>query len=177
MAVCSRRGSPGPQVAIIEFDGGRIRTRKEDCGPGVHLVPRSTLSDRNGATLGVHKLSDLGGGESFGECCASRVVESAHEERAISDRPFETFARCATSWLLIVEPRLQVVNGVDEVAVLDCHGEVDRVEIRLAAKTASKIGAWVHGRLRLTTQRTDEDQLVVSSLVRPTQVSEVAGRS
>lgn len=26
-----------PQVAIVEFDGGRIRTRKTGCGPGVHL--------------------------------------------------------------------------------------------------------------------------------------------
>lgn len=27
-----------PEVAIVEFDGGRIRTRQEDCGPGVHLA-------------------------------------------------------------------------------------------------------------------------------------------
>lgn len=26
-----------PSVAVVEFDGGRIRTRKQDCGPGVHL--------------------------------------------------------------------------------------------------------------------------------------------
>lgn len=26
-----------PSLAIVEFDGGRIRTRKADCGPGVHL--------------------------------------------------------------------------------------------------------------------------------------------
>ena len=26
-----------PSLAIVEFDGGRIRTRKTDCGPGVHL--------------------------------------------------------------------------------------------------------------------------------------------
>lgn len=26
-----------PSLAIVEFDGGRIRTRKVDCGPGVHL--------------------------------------------------------------------------------------------------------------------------------------------
>ena len=28
---------PVPSVAIVEFDGGRIRTRKTGCGPGVHL--------------------------------------------------------------------------------------------------------------------------------------------
>ena len=27
----------GPEVAIVELDGGRIRTRKSGCGPGVHL--------------------------------------------------------------------------------------------------------------------------------------------
>lgn len=29
---------PVPDLAIVEFDGGRIRTRQEDCGPGVHLA-------------------------------------------------------------------------------------------------------------------------------------------
>ena len=28
---------PVPSLAIVEFGGGRIRTRKTDCGPGVHL--------------------------------------------------------------------------------------------------------------------------------------------
>ena len=28
---------PVPSVAIVEFDGGRIRTRKTGCGPGVSL--------------------------------------------------------------------------------------------------------------------------------------------
>lgn len=28
---------PIPSLAIVEFDGGRIRTRQTDCGPGVHL--------------------------------------------------------------------------------------------------------------------------------------------
>lgn len=28
---------PVPSLAIVAFDGGRIRTRKTDCGPGVHL--------------------------------------------------------------------------------------------------------------------------------------------
>jgi hypothetical protein len=28
---------PVPSVAIVEYDGGRIRTRRTDCGPGAHL--------------------------------------------------------------------------------------------------------------------------------------------
>jgi len=64
------------------------------------------------------------------------------------------------------------VNGFDEAAVLNRHRKVDGVEIRLAVKAASEIRARIDGRLRLATQGTDENQLVVSSLVRPTQVGE-----
>ena len=38
---------PVPQVAIVEFDGGRIRTRKEDCGPGVHLAAKGWNETKN----------------------------------------------------------------------------------------------------------------------------------
>lgn len=38
---------PLPQVAIVEFDGGRIRTRKEDCGPGVHLTAKGWNETKN----------------------------------------------------------------------------------------------------------------------------------
>jgi hypothetical protein len=71
-----------------------------------------------------------------------------------------------------IEPRLEVVYGVDKAAVLNGHRKVDGVEVRLAVKTPCKIRAWIDGRLRLAAQRTGEDQLVVSSLVGPTQVSE-----
>jgi hypothetical protein len=38
---------PVPQVAIVEFDGGRIRTRKTDCGPGVHLSAKGWNETKN----------------------------------------------------------------------------------------------------------------------------------
>lgn len=38
---------PIPQVAIVEFDGGRIRTRQEDCGPGVHLTAKGWNETKN----------------------------------------------------------------------------------------------------------------------------------
>jgi len=38
---------PVPQVAIIEFDGGRIRTRKEGYGPGVHLAAKGWNETKN----------------------------------------------------------------------------------------------------------------------------------
>lgn len=36
-----------PQLAIIEFDGGRIRTRKTGCGPGVHLDNKGWNESKN----------------------------------------------------------------------------------------------------------------------------------
>jgi len=36
-----------PQVAIVEFDGGRIRTRKTGCGPGVHLDSKGWNESKN----------------------------------------------------------------------------------------------------------------------------------
>lgn len=36
-----------PSVAIVEFDGGRIRTRKPDCGPGVHLEGKGWNETKN----------------------------------------------------------------------------------------------------------------------------------
>lgn len=38
---------PVPQVAIVEFDGGRIRTRKEGSGPGVHLTAKGWNETKN----------------------------------------------------------------------------------------------------------------------------------
>ena len=38
---------PIPQVAIVEFDGGRIRTRREGCGPGVHLAAKGWNETKN----------------------------------------------------------------------------------------------------------------------------------
>ena len=36
-----------PSLAIVEFDGGRIRTRKTDCGPGVHLDGKGWNETKN----------------------------------------------------------------------------------------------------------------------------------
>ena len=38
---------PVPSVAIVEFDGGRIRTRKTGCGPGVHLDAKGWNETKN----------------------------------------------------------------------------------------------------------------------------------
>ncbi len=38
---------PVPGVAIVEFDGGRIRTRKMGCGPGVHLENKGWNESKN----------------------------------------------------------------------------------------------------------------------------------
>lgn len=36
-----------PELAIVEFDGGRIRTRKTGCGPGVHLDSQGWNENKN----------------------------------------------------------------------------------------------------------------------------------
>ena len=38
---------PVPTLAIVEFDGGRIRTRKTGCGPGVHLESKGWNESKN----------------------------------------------------------------------------------------------------------------------------------
>lgn len=38
---------PVPGLAIVEFDGGRIRTRKTGCGPGVHLEAKGWNETKN----------------------------------------------------------------------------------------------------------------------------------
>ena len=38
---------PLPSVAIVEYDGGRIRTRQTDCGPGVQLAGKGWNETKN----------------------------------------------------------------------------------------------------------------------------------
>jgi hypothetical protein len=38
---------PVPEVALVEYDGGRIRTRQMDCGPGVHLNGKGWNETKN----------------------------------------------------------------------------------------------------------------------------------
>ena len=45
-AVLSGQG-PVPLLAIVEFDGGRIRTRKTGCGPGVHFENKGWNESKN----------------------------------------------------------------------------------------------------------------------------------
>lgn len=42
-----------PSLAIVEFDGGRIRTRKTDCGPGVHLENKGWNETKNAIFVGA----------------------------------------------------------------------------------------------------------------------------
>lgn len=39
--------TPIPELAIVEFDGGRIRTREAGCGPGVHLSGKGWNETKN----------------------------------------------------------------------------------------------------------------------------------
>jgi hypothetical protein len=39
--------APIPELAIVEFDGGRIRTRQTGCGPGVHLSAKGWNETKN----------------------------------------------------------------------------------------------------------------------------------
>jgi hypothetical protein len=49
-----------PKLAVIEFDGGRIRTRKTGCGPGVHLDAKGWNETKNAifvsATSETHQV-------------------------------------------------------------------------------------------------------------------------
>ena len=38
---------PIPEVALVEYDGGRIRTRRMNCGPGVHLNGKGWNETKN----------------------------------------------------------------------------------------------------------------------------------
>lgn len=45
--VTSMDGPIVPQVAIVSYDGGRIRTRMTGCGPGVHLNSKGWNETKN----------------------------------------------------------------------------------------------------------------------------------
>ena len=46
-----------PSVAIIENDGGRIRTREMDCGPGVHLAGKGWNETKNAILVSAESES------------------------------------------------------------------------------------------------------------------------
>jgi hypothetical protein len=48
-----------PQVAIVSYDGGRIRTRKTGCGPGVHLVGKGWNETKNAILVSAASETSL----------------------------------------------------------------------------------------------------------------------
>lgn len=48
-----------PSLAIVEFDGGRIRTRKTGCGPGVHLENKGWNETKNAIFVSATSKTSL----------------------------------------------------------------------------------------------------------------------
>lgn len=49
-----------PSLAVVEFDGGRIRTRKTGCGPGVHLENKGWNETKNAIFVSAfHETSSV----------------------------------------------------------------------------------------------------------------------
>jgi hypothetical protein len=48
-----------PQVAIVSYDGGRIRTRKTGCGPGVHLSGKGWNETKNAIFVNATSATSL----------------------------------------------------------------------------------------------------------------------
>ena len=47
----ARRPEAPPELAVVECDGGRIRTRQPGCGPGVHLSGEGWREDKNACLI------------------------------------------------------------------------------------------------------------------------------
>lgn len=50
---------PVPELAIVECDGGRIRTRKTGCGPGVHLSGKGWNETKNAIFVSATSATSL----------------------------------------------------------------------------------------------------------------------
>ena len=48
-----------PQVAVVSYDGGRIRTRKTGCGPGVHLIGKGWNETKNAIFVSAKSETSL----------------------------------------------------------------------------------------------------------------------
>ena len=48
-----------PSAAVVEFDGGRIRTRRTGCGPGVHLASKGWNETKNAIFVSVASETSL----------------------------------------------------------------------------------------------------------------------
>ena len=77
-------------------------------------------------------------------------------------------ARSGLPWAARKE-RLEVVDGVHEVTLLNGHGEIDRVEVDLAAEAAAEIRTRVDRRMALVATGTTKGQLSLAKFARPLQ--------
>jgi hypothetical protein len=64
----------------------------------------------------------------------------------------------------------KVGDGLEEVASLDDHDEVDGVEVALTTEAAAEIGAWIGGRIELFADGTEEAEDAFASFARPAEV-------
>lgn len=70
-----------------------------------------------------------------------------------------------------------MVNGGDEVAVFDRHGQVDGVEVDFATEAARQVGAGIDHREELAAAGTEQTEPAVASLVRPLELRQEGGQS
>ena len=73
------------------------------------------------------------------------------------------------------EVEFHVMDGIDERAALDRHGEVDGIEVGFTVEAAGQVGAGIDGRLGFPAERTEEGPLVATPFVRPAQRGEEPG--
>lgn len=75
-----------PDLAVVECDGGRIRCRQPDQGPGVHLIGKGWREDKNACLIrATHKSFDHDPQPEPPECfCDPRHVAKIAETEALS---------------------------------------------------------------------------------------------
>jgi hypothetical protein len=86
-----------PQVAVVSYDGGRIRTRKTGCGPGVHLSGKGWNETKNAIFVSATSETSLADPEAQPPQCffdpthvaklteMAKTKESAGENDALAD--------------------------------------------------------------------------------------------
>jgi hypothetical protein len=68
------------------------------------------------------------------------------------------------------------MDGVDEVAALDEHHQIDRIEIDFAVKAASEIGPRIGRRQELATLGTEEAESAIANFVGPLESLDERGK-
>ena len=88
-----------PQVAIVSYDGGRIRTRKTGCGPGVHLNGKGWNETKNAIFVSATSETSQTDPEPEPPKCffnpehvaklteMAKIKEKATENDALPDKP------------------------------------------------------------------------------------------